>query len=196
MTLDQFVQRYIGKTVDFDGAYPGQCMDLYRLYVKDVLRLPQTPTVPSAHMVWDKASSHFDKVKNTLFAIPKKGDIIIFRPFNGNPHGHICICLDGNWWNLTSFDSNWSKPRVATIEMHKYKHIIGWLRPKQAPSSDTLDDVRRSINRVFREVFGKNPTAEENSYYLKRVKQSDINSIAVLHNKMLYWKSRGKTMGK
>ena len=34
MTLEEFVNKYIGRKVDFDGAYGAQCVDLFRQYNK------------------------------------------------------------------------------------------------------------------------------------------------------------------
>ncbi|WP_252722587.1 hypothetical protein [Treponema phagedenis] len=37
MSLDEFVKKYLGKKVDYDGHYGAQCVDLFRQYCKDVL---------------------------------------------------------------------------------------------------------------------------------------------------------------
>ncbi len=42
MTLDEFVKKYLGKKVDYDGQYGAQCVDLFRQYCKDVLGIPHT----------------------------------------------------------------------------------------------------------------------------------------------------------
>lgn len=53
MTLTQFIKTYLGKKVDFDGMYGNQCVDLYRQYCKDVLNVPQSPSVPGAKDIID-----------------------------------------------------------------------------------------------------------------------------------------------
>ena len=66
--------------------------------------------------------------------------------------------------------------------------------------ANPLDDLRKSINDVFKEVFGRLPVVKENSYYLARIHPptgdgTEITTRAQLKNKMLYWKSKGRTMG-
>ena len=43
MTLTQFIKKYLGTKVDFDGKYGAQCVDLYRQYCAEVLGVPQSP---------------------------------------------------------------------------------------------------------------------------------------------------------
>lgn len=162
MNLNQFVQKNTGKTVDYDGLFPGQCVDLYRLYVRDVLGFPQSPQVPSARLIWNTyLDEYFDRTPNTLFAIPQKGDIVIWRAFPGNPHGHVGICLSGKFWSFTSFDSNWSTPLKAKVEHHSYFNVMGWLRPKK--TKHVIDRV----NEALRER-GDDPTRSVGTLNLSR----------------------------
>lgn len=145
MTLDQFIKKYNGKTPDFDGIFPGQCVDLYRLYCKEVLNVPQSPAVSGARLIWNTyLTDYFDRIPKAVFAIPKKGDIVVFKAFPGNPYGHVSICLDGSFWSFTSFDSNWSKPQTALIERHDYRYVLGWLRVK-SPIKPILPRVNEAI---------------------------------------------------
>ena len=48
MTLIEFVNRYLGKKVDFDGHYGAQCVDLFRQYNRDVLGNERTESVVGA----------------------------------------------------------------------------------------------------------------------------------------------------
>ena len=48
MTLDEFVKKYNGKKVDYDGRYGCQCVDLFRQYCEDVLNIPHTGGVIGA----------------------------------------------------------------------------------------------------------------------------------------------------
>ena len=41
MTLSEFVKKYDGKQVDFDGVFGSQCTDLFRQYVKEVLNISE-----------------------------------------------------------------------------------------------------------------------------------------------------------
>ena len=40
MTFDSFVERYIGKAVDYDGVAGVQCVDLVKLYLLHFFFIP------------------------------------------------------------------------------------------------------------------------------------------------------------
>ena len=48
MTFDNFITKYNGKFIDFDGYYGYQCVDLARQYIKDVLGYAPYTAMPSA----------------------------------------------------------------------------------------------------------------------------------------------------
>lgn len=132
MTLQQFRDKYIGKKVDFDGFYGGQCVDLYRQYVKDVLGYPQSPGVGGAAEIWDSASpEYYDFIKNTPTGVPQPGDIVIWNRRAGGGFGHVAIFLRGDINRFTSLDQNWPTLDKVTETEHNYTNVIGWLRPKK-----------------------------------------------------------------
>jgi hypothetical protein len=130
MTTDEFFGKYDGKGIDFDGYYGFQCMDLYRQFVKEVLNLPQSPSVTGAVNVWDTfLQDKFDRIDNTITAVPIKGDIIIWSQGVGQ-FGHIAICKDGDPVKFTSFDQNWPVGSLCHFQPHNYTNVLGWLRVK------------------------------------------------------------------
>lgn len=169
MTLQSFIKKYDGATVDYDGSFPGQCVDLYRFYLRDVLDVPQTPQVSGARLIWNTYSKdYFERIPNTFFAIPKEGDIIIWDAFPGNPYGHVGMCVSGRFLSFTSFDSNWSTPRKARIEQHDYKNVIGWLRPKRKlldlvneALRECNDDPARSVGTLTLSKWWQNRVASD-----------------------------------
>lgn len=140
MTLDTFIQKNNGKPLNFDGNYGNQCVDLFRFYCKDVLKVPQFPSVNGAKNLWDVCPPTFTKIRNLPWNVPQKGDIIIF----GGKFGHVSIFIDGNVFVFRSFDQNYpsqgyydSKGNfigtgVAHVQGHNYLNpaVIGWLRKK------------------------------------------------------------------
>lgn len=132
MTIDAFVAKYLGQKVDYDGHYGGQCVDLYRQYVKEVLALPQSPPVPQgACWIWQTApDENYLKISNTPTAVPERGDIVIWNSNVGKGYGHVAIFLDGDVNKFVSLDQNWPTLSVVTKTEHRYANVIGWLRPK------------------------------------------------------------------
>ena len=130
LTPDQFFGKYDQKGIDFDGYYGFQCVDLYRQYVKECLDLPQSPGVTGAKDIWTTyLKKYFDRIDNTLTAIPIKGDIIIWGEGAG-AWGHVAICKDGEQLKFTSFDQNWPVNSVCHFQPHNYNNVLGWLRVK------------------------------------------------------------------
>jgi len=153
MTFDSFITKYNGKTVDVDNAFGGQCVDLYRLYVKEVLGFAQSPPVKGAKDIWDTyLSGYFIRYSNTPLGVPQKGDIIIWGKSYG-PYGHVGIYYSGNVLNFKSFDQNDPVGSRCHIQSHSYRGVLGWLRPR---NFNLTDDEKVNAIMVLRDQPGSN----------------------------------------
>lgn len=145
MTLDEFIKKYTGKGIDYDGWYGFQCMDLYRQYVKEVLEFPQSIPVPGAKDVWNNyPTQYYERIANTPTGVPNKGDIVIWGPRFG-PFGHIAVFVSGNVNRFVSFDQNFPTGSLCALREHNYTGVLGWLRPKKVdtdPLKKVIDAVR------------------------------------------------------
>ena len=92
MTLTQFIKKYLGTKVDFDGKFGAQCVDLFRQYVQEVLELPQTPAVEGAKDIIDKPGS-LRVTPDSALADYSKGDILIWGSSPTNKYGHVAILI-------------------------------------------------------------------------------------------------------
>ena len=135
MTLQEFIKKFDKKTVDFDGAYGGQCVDLFNKYLVDVLGITnpiQQFPVASAYQIFGyaKNNSSFVCIPNDPTAVPQAGDIMIWNQGVG-PHGHVGIFVEGDVMSFRSFEQNWNGVQKCIIVNHPYDHVTGWLRPKR-----------------------------------------------------------------
>lgn len=133
MSLQAFVSKWQGKSPVHPKGIKGECVALFRLYLDEVLGVPQTAAVVGAKDLWKAANpKYFLNIPNTPLGVPKFGDIVIFDAFKGNPYGHVGIVMRASVWRLTSFDANFSIPKIARIEKHGYlkPRCIGWLRKR------------------------------------------------------------------
>lgn len=152
MLLEEFVEKYLGKKVDVDGAYGGQCVDLFRQYVEEVLELPQPAPVKGAKLFWEgfdvdkNLYTYWDRISNSPFGVPEPGDCVIWNGNAGGGYGHVSIFLEGGLMGFKSFDQNWPTLDVCTITDHNYKNVYGWLRPKV--SKKTIDTLREEVKRL------------------------------------------------
>lgn len=123
MTLKRFILNNINKKVDFDGVYDCQCVDLYRQYCKDVLEVPQTPSVDGAREIFYKPGT----LKKTTSAYAP-GDILIYDATPTNPFGHVCILvsiLDSNTFIV--FEQDGFKKDGAKLAVRTSENLIGGL---------------------------------------------------------------------
>jgi len=135
MTLQEFIKKYDKKTVDFDGAFGGQCVDLFNKYLVDVLNINnpiQQFPVASAYQIYGYAKNNtsFVCIPNSPTAIPQAGDIIIWGQGVG-PHGHVGVFVEGDVMSFRSFEQNWNGVQKCIIVNHPYDHVTGWLRAKR-----------------------------------------------------------------
>jgi len=132
MTVRGFFDKWNGKGCDYDGWYGFQCMDLYHQYDKECIGSKNYPA-PAAKDVWNKYDSNFyTRISNTPTNIPQEGDVIIWGTIIG-PYGHIAVFYAGDVINFTSFDQNFPINSKCHFQVHSYKGVLGWLRPKQLP---------------------------------------------------------------
>lgn len=127
MILQEFINKYNGKKVDYDHAFGAQCMDLYRFYMKEVWGLPQTPSVKGAYQVFNTLPQGFQKFIN---GIPQPGDVITWNE-GYVENGHIAIVVSTKGSTFMSFDQNNPTNSPCRIAEHTYKNVIGWFRPER-----------------------------------------------------------------
>lgn len=129
MTTSEFFTKWNGKSLDFDGFYGYQCMDLYQQYNKDVVVAPYVPS-PFAKDVWNNYPKNFyTRIANTPNGVPQKGDVVIWGGGVNGGAGHIAVFYQGNVYSFTSFDQNWNG-QYCHFQSHNYNYVLGWLRPK------------------------------------------------------------------
>lgn len=137
MTLQQFITKWQGKKADWDNAYGGQCVDLFRYYCHEVLNIDQPKPVRGAGNFWTDfekdivLTKHFKKIPNSSDFKPIEGDVMIWNFNAGGGFGHVGICTGENTGlqYFKSFDQNWSRISYCEIVNHNYTNVYGVLRP-------------------------------------------------------------------
>lgn len=135
MDLIEFVNKYHGKKVDFDGAYGAQCVDLFRQYCKDVLRAGHTGVVDGAKDLFLKYADlpseckYFDRI-SVENGIPEIGDVLVWDSTATNKYGHVAICLGYDSTNdlIIVFEQNGFTQDGAKIAVRKTANLLGSLR--------------------------------------------------------------------
>lgn len=159
MQFNEFLAKYNGKYVDWDGVYGPQCVDLMRQYILEVLALPNDSVKPvvGAKDVYNKFdnivdNNFFEKIPNTLVAIPEEGDIVLW---GNSTYGHVAICIEGAGQNtFRSFDQNYPTGSPCHVQEHNYTSVLGWIRAKDGSLQKELDKCRTERDRNWNWFVG------------------------------------------
>lgn len=137
MTVEEFVNKYNGTKVDYDGAYGAQCVDLFRQYVKDVWGVkehtgPCTTSGGAKDLFLDYEKmplekKYFTRVKTKS---PAAGDVVIWDSTQTNKYGHVAICLGKLNNSLIVFEQNGFSLDGAKIVLRGKDKLLGSLRKK------------------------------------------------------------------
>jgi len=163
MNYIDFKNKFLGKPIDFDGAYGQQCFDVYRQYCKD-LGFNQSPPSEGAKDIWNNfLKENFIKIPNTPEGVPLQGDVVIWGITIG-PYGHVAIFDRGDNTSFTSIDQNWPSDGgkgVLHEVTHTYKGVLGWLRPIIKELTEVTEEQKRILTFIgdstegkIREAFG------------------------------------------
>ena len=138
MTLIEFIEKYQGKKVDFDGAYGAQCVDLFRQYTKDVLAIrehtgPCQTTGGAIDLFMDYNTMPVEKkyFTRSMNKNWKSGDILIWDKTPTNKYGHVAILIavfDNS--KFLVFEQNGITQAGAEIKVRDKTGLLGYLRKK------------------------------------------------------------------
>lgn len=137
MTLEEFVKKYDGKKVDYDGVYGPQCVDLFRQYVWDVLGIKEhTGSCSSSggakDLFLDYHKMPIEKKYFTRSASKtcKAGDVLIWNESLTNKYGHIAICLGVIGNSYIVFEQDGFLKDGAKINIRGRDNLLGYLRKR------------------------------------------------------------------
>ena len=131
----EWAQSKLGESLDYDGAYGAQCVDLIKYYYEYLGVKPvqgngcdyATNSLPSG---WTRVEG----------GTPKKGDILVYSANSSNPAGHVAIYESDN----VTYHQNYNNKKYVTKETIKYNGLRnaywGYIRPDwpnkpQAPTN-------------------------------------------------------------
>jgi hypothetical protein len=196
MNPQEFVNKYSGQTKGYptDKDYPGECLSIVKLYIKEVFDIDAPPSGSnSAYGYWqnfpDPLPTIFEKISNAPGVVPLPGDIPIWKPTADNSFGHIDICISAsvNSSKFTGFDQNWGS-KEAHIQIHNYNNVVGWLHPKEEPMPDPNCDPE-DANRL------RNCRGDRDQIYIALGIPTDSN-VDVALKKLQEIKDRIESVGK
>lgn len=129
-TLETFANNLVGQSIDYDGQYGAQCVDLIRHYLRNYFGLTNTrnylPAGNAYQIFLNTNSANFEKIyNNSATVVPQPGDIIFW---NSGTYGHVAIFMSGDANSFISLDQNWPVGSSVQLVDHNYTNVVGWLR--------------------------------------------------------------------
>lgn len=139
ISIDQFVEKYEGKTWDFDGYYGAQCVDLFNYYNQEVVGAPRigTPVTNGARDLFEVDSSarraYYDVIPASAELI--KGDVLVYGAPQGQAvvngiqifYGHVAMYIGDN----KLIESNARLGALTSVDPLFKNGLIGILRPRE-----------------------------------------------------------------
>lgn len=135
MNIQEWINSVNGQVVDVDGAYGGQCWDLWSSYARNVYGIPaaDTNTVDGyAASVYTARYDRSQALRNTFSResanyTPVYGDVAFWNS-NGMNHVAIVVKDNGNG-TLSTMSQNPNKAGYVTLSKNG---IIGYFHPRTA----------------------------------------------------------------
>ena len=152
MQLEQFIEKWNNKTIDFDGAYGPQCMDLMHQYLLDVFWLPrEVLQAPTAYQAYEKGHSDFVHVSSKEL---QSGDLVFWNKEFIPSTGHVAVFIEHGKDGFISFDQNWPVGSICHVQGHSWQGVAGGLRHKSLMDnqSDMTTEEKDMLVRVDRFV--------------------------------------------
>lgn len=153
MNIQEWMNTVNGKIIDMDGAYGGQCWDLWSSYARNVYGIPiaDTNTVDGyAASVYTTRYDRSQALQNTFTRetgdyTPVYGDVAFW---NGAGMNHVAIVVKDNGnGTLSTMSQNPNKAGYVTISK---AGIIGYFHPHtantptHAPSNNNVTVIPRT----------------------------------------------------
>ena len=136
--IDDFIKRNDGKYVEvYDASNKNQCVDLVLAWIKEQGHGELIPLgISNASDIWNKTPKKllkfYDKIPNTIDAIPIGGDIIVWSSSYNNGAGHTGVATNrAGQTQLDIFVQNDPLKTPCHVKRYNYKYILGWLRIKK-----------------------------------------------------------------
>jgi TolA-binding protein len=155
-SADEFINKYVGKYLDYDKAYGNQCKDVFSAFNSEVVKNTKY-IFGNAIELWNSIpQSIYDRIDNTPAAVPEQGDVIIWGKGIGQ-YGHCAIATgNGDVNSFESLDQNYPAGDPCHKQQHNYSAVLGWFRAKtdnNAPKSPQTPEKTKEDLTITQNLY-------------------------------------------
>ena len=149
MNILEWMNNVNGKIIDMDGAYGGQCWDLWSNYARNVYGIPAADTNTVDGYAASVYTTRYDRSKalqNTFTRetgnyTPVYGDVAFW---NGNGMNHVAIVVrDNGNGTLETMSQNPNKAGYVTLTKNG---IIGYFHPRNREGDNNITARAYRVN--------------------------------------------------
>lgn len=149
MNIQEWMNNVNGKIIDMDGAYGGQCWDLWSSYARNVYGIPAADTSTVDGYAASVYTARYDRSKalqNTFIReagnyTPVYGDVAFW---NGNGMNHVAIVVrDNGDGTLETMSQNPNKAGYINISKNG---IIGYFHPRNREGDNNITARAYRVN--------------------------------------------------
>lgn len=149
MNIQEWMNSVNGKIIDMDGAYGGQCWDLWSNYARNVYGIPAADTNTVDGYAASVYTARYDRSKalqNTFIResgnyTPVYGDVAFW---NGNGMNHVAIVVrDNGNGTLETMSQNPNKAGYINISKNG---IIGYFHPRNREGDNNITARTYRVN--------------------------------------------------
>ena len=124
-----------GKSLDYDGEYGAQCVDLI-MYYYQYLGV-SSPGGDARDYRSNSLPSGWQRINYYSGLVPNPGDICVWGPYQGpasSEFGHVGIVISGNSTTFNSVEQNVSGQYVEAISNRSTSSVACFIRPDFTPT--------------------------------------------------------------
>ena len=133
--FEQFKNKYLGKTVDVDGMYGGQCVDLFNAWNRDYngTYINCSPSGYARSLAENKKNNGIlNYFKETAVNNMIEGTVVVYGICDFAPVSHVCFFIKDNGnGTYQALQQNTNNRQYVTIDNNPYNGIIGAFIPNQ-----------------------------------------------------------------
>lgn len=164
-----WVKAQVGKSIDYDGVYGHQCVDLTKAYYNYLGQ--SQPMGNGCDYATNALPSGWQRIKYTSGMIPQPGDIAIWT-YASSDLGHVAIVISATSSNMQCVDQGSSYVTRNWTISYTYGTLYGFIRPDFSGGSTSSD----TYATITEGTYYIKSTVNQNYQYLIVDENKDVNS--------------------